>query len=264
MSNITLMWDADGSIESFSIYRAEQSMDPSNLPTPIATGISEKTYVDNNVVEDKTYFYRVASVKGGKQKISDEIRIKATPGYINKFYNINGLTLIKCNQSALKFKENGGLLFSVNQSSSETIKLDDSPVLQDFTAEFDYTQLSGTETWANLAFVFRTNHWETGDNGSSAYSLFFTKSIACLVRGTDSSTASETWLTRFSFNFALNQKYHIKIKAESALFTLFIDDIEIGTWNDTAQLKKGQFGFRSWDSSQKLSTLIENLVIKEN
>ena len=76
MSNITLTWNADGSIESFSVYRAEQTIDTSNLPPPIATGIKDKTYIDNNVVDDKTYFYRVASVKGGQQKISDEVSLK--------------------------------------------------------------------------------------------------------------------------------------------------------------------------------------------
>lgn len=78
MSNITLTWDADGSIESFSIYRAEQSMDSSNLPTPIATGIKDKIYVDSDVIEDKTYFYRVASIKGGQQKLSDEISVTSS------------------------------------------------------------------------------------------------------------------------------------------------------------------------------------------
>ena len=76
--NITLTWDADGSIESFSVYRAEQTIDTSNLPTPIATEIKDKTYIDHDVIEDKTYFYRVASVKGGQQKISDEISITAS------------------------------------------------------------------------------------------------------------------------------------------------------------------------------------------
>ena len=92
MSHITLTWNADGSIESFSVYRAEQSLDLNNLPTPIATGITDKTYVDSDIIEGKTYFYRIASIKGSQQKISDEVSLLATQtapevvDYVPSFY----------------------------------------------------------------------------------------------------------------------------------------------------------------------------------
>lgn len=92
MSNITLTWDSDGSIESFSVYRAEQTIDTNNLPAPIATGITDKTYIDRDVIDDKTYFYRVASNKVSQQKVSDEVSLAANQtapilvDYVASFY----------------------------------------------------------------------------------------------------------------------------------------------------------------------------------
>ena len=91
MSQIKLKWDADGSIESFSVYRAEQSIDVNHLPTPIATGLPDKSYIDTNITNNTTYFYRVASHKHDSIKLSDEVSILAKPWAITANLSIQSI-----------------------------------------------------------------------------------------------------------------------------------------------------------------------------
>lgn len=75
MGKTTLTWEYDGLVgEGFKIYRDDSPMDPENLPTPIATvGIEVREYVDETVIDNETYYYRVASYLGDTERISEEI-----------------------------------------------------------------------------------------------------------------------------------------------------------------------------------------------
>lgn len=77
MSSINLSWDADGTIDSYTIYRSESPMSVESLPAPLAENVLDKTYSDTTVVTGTTYYYRVASVANGAAKVSDEVMIKA-------------------------------------------------------------------------------------------------------------------------------------------------------------------------------------------
>ena len=77
MSTLTLSWNANGSIESFSVFKGTAPLDPNNLPKAIATGLTEKQFVDTDVIDGVTYYYRVASIAGKQQKLSDEAVIIA-------------------------------------------------------------------------------------------------------------------------------------------------------------------------------------------
>ncbi|MHA3063080.1 LamG-like jellyroll fold domain-containing protein [Acinetobacter sp. ANC 4641] len=73
MSSINLAWSADGNIDSYTIYRSESPIDINNLPVPIASGVTSKSYSDTTVVTGVNYFYRVASISLQASKISNEI-----------------------------------------------------------------------------------------------------------------------------------------------------------------------------------------------
>lgn len=73
MSSIELSWLSDGVIDSYSVYRNPSSFEVDNLPSPIATGITDKYYSDTDVVSGEVYFYRVGSISSGIEKISSEI-----------------------------------------------------------------------------------------------------------------------------------------------------------------------------------------------
>lgn len=77
MGIVNLNWSADGSPESYSIYRSETPMNANSMPLPLATGISLKSYSDNSIINNTKYYYRVGSIKGGVEKISDEIEVFA-------------------------------------------------------------------------------------------------------------------------------------------------------------------------------------------
>lgn len=77
MSSVNLNWDAAGQIDSYKVYRSTSPMNPSSLPVPLATGITAKSYSDTTAVTGNPYYYRVASVKSGIEKISSEKRIVA-------------------------------------------------------------------------------------------------------------------------------------------------------------------------------------------
>lgn len=79
-AKIKLTWDYDGVIgEGFHIYRSESPMDAGNLPEPIATvGIGIREYIDSDgIVEDETYFYRIASYLGTVLSVSEELEFFA-------------------------------------------------------------------------------------------------------------------------------------------------------------------------------------------
>lgn len=66
---------------TINVYRSQSPMDPDDLPSPIANlGGSAVIYVDDDVVEDETYYYRVGFVRGSESAVSSEIAIVAGAG----------------------------------------------------------------------------------------------------------------------------------------------------------------------------------------
>lgn len=60
---------------TFNIYRRESS-DP-NPPVAIATGLTSKEYSDTTAQNGQVYLYSVGAVKGGIEKVSNEIKTQA-------------------------------------------------------------------------------------------------------------------------------------------------------------------------------------------
>lgn len=66
-----------GHFDYFEIVRSSTPMDVENLPTPIATNIKTMYFVDTNVVEGATYYYRVIVWRDGVNYCSDELEAMA-------------------------------------------------------------------------------------------------------------------------------------------------------------------------------------------
>lgn len=83
MSSINLNWSAGGSIDSYKVYRSTSPMNVASLPVPLATGIAAKSYNDTTVSTGSPYYYRVASVKNGVEKVSSEtvFHLETDPNY---------------------------------------------------------------------------------------------------------------------------------------------------------------------------------------
>ena len=76
---IKLQWkDRNFSEELHRIYKSDTPMTLGMLPTPIATLSSNVTeYIDYDVIEGNTYYYRISAVRGNDEAVSDELEILA-------------------------------------------------------------------------------------------------------------------------------------------------------------------------------------------
>lgn len=71
MLNIKINWECDV-LATYSVFRSESTMDPTELPVPIATELTTKQYIDIDIVADTIYFYRVRSTYNNKEYVSEE------------------------------------------------------------------------------------------------------------------------------------------------------------------------------------------------
>ncbi len=78
MLNIRLTWECDVLSEFFNVYRSEESMNPLQLPIPVAINLTDKSFVDSNISADIVYFYRIKAFYNDKEYISDEILASVT------------------------------------------------------------------------------------------------------------------------------------------------------------------------------------------
>jgi len=76
---IKLQWkDRNFSEEQHRIYKSSTPMTLGMLPTPIATLSSNVTeYIDYDVIEGNTYYYRISAVRGSDEAVSDELMMVA-------------------------------------------------------------------------------------------------------------------------------------------------------------------------------------------
>ncbi|WP_269915575.1 LamG-like jellyroll fold domain-containing protein [Acinetobacter sp. HY1485] len=247
MSNITLTWDSDGSSESFSVYRAEQTIDTSNLPTPIATGITDKTYIDSDIIEDKTYFYRVASNKGNQQKISDEISIIAT-NHDQYFQFVDFLLFADGDMGTATFVDASQKKRTVKASNvvltkpkfSQYIKAKSAQLsanistlgISDFTLEIWVCPSSSSSSWARV--------FQIGSEGAGYLSLFRnsnTTPMQFILHARDSSGSS---VSLINADKAINTETaysHICLMRKDGVFYLFIDGILSGSNSQNTALR---------------------------
>jgi len=76
---IKLQWkDRNFSEEQHRIYKSSSPMTLGMLPTPIASlGSNITEYIDYDVIEGNTYYYRISAVKGNDEAVSDELMMVA-------------------------------------------------------------------------------------------------------------------------------------------------------------------------------------------
>lgn len=77
MSRIVLSWNQLSDFDTFDIFRSTSTIDVSNLPTPVATGLTDTRYSDSSVTSGTTYFYRIRTNYNGLSVLSDEFSLIA-------------------------------------------------------------------------------------------------------------------------------------------------------------------------------------------
>ena len=75
-SRLELNWKLDSFVDEQRYYCSETPIDIENLPTPKAIIVGDaRTYTDTAIEVGKTYYVAVSSVKGGIEKVSQEVEI---------------------------------------------------------------------------------------------------------------------------------------------------------------------------------------------
>lgn len=80
MAGICLEFAQFGDFDSFDIIRSQASMNgllDSELPSPIAMGLTTMFYVDSGVIKGQTYYYKARVWRNGDNSVSDEIACMA-------------------------------------------------------------------------------------------------------------------------------------------------------------------------------------------
>lgn len=85
---------------TYNVYRSEGKSDIGLLSTPIITGLTNKNFVDNTVVKNKIYYYRISIVMDdGKEIFSDEITTYSST-FDELISSMSPLTWIKLDESS--------------------------------------------------------------------------------------------------------------------------------------------------------------------
>ena len=90
MAGVKLEWAQFGDFDSFTIYRAEQSIDVTKLPNPLISGLKKGVFWDEQIEGGKTYYYRISTVLGDETILSNEISIYASNAFTAP-YNIKAV-----------------------------------------------------------------------------------------------------------------------------------------------------------------------------
>lgn len=79
--HIKLWWSVKKQPDSFNIYHSLSPFSPTNLPVPIATGLSATTREFRHLDQEHQYdhYYRIASVKNGRLYVSRGVLVKKKP-----------------------------------------------------------------------------------------------------------------------------------------------------------------------------------------
>lgn len=141
MSNVNLSWDADGTIDSYTIYRSESPMSVESLPAPIAENVLDKTYSDTTVVDGTAYYYRVASVAGESAKVSDEVMVKASAG--DEYWN-NVISLLNFEASIIDEKSRIWTALTTPVFTADGFQLTGNNLATPYSTDFDWNTGSYT------------------------------------------------------------------------------------------------------------------------
>lgn len=241
---------------TYSVYRREKIS--SNPPVAIATGLINKSFIDDTVEEGKLYLYSVGASDGAVERVSSEIEVSTQIVYENNFKSTDGLTFFHDNPATITADPiQGGLVIS--SSGSFVCRFNNCPNMRDFIAEFDVTHSNYPTQDASLLLVSRTTFWSS-QAGNLGYMLGLAQLRTYFCRGANSATNAETFITSTNITQSANVKYRVKIVASGNSFSIYRNNVRIGTYTNSTHNLSGGFGFRIYSPSQ-MATRLENLKI---
>ncbi|MHA3052609.1 fibronectin type III domain-containing protein [Acinetobacter sp. ANC 4640] len=232
MSSVNLTWDAAGQIDSYKVYRSTSPMNPSGLPAPLATGITAKSYSDTTAVTGTPYYYRVASVKNGVEKVSDEVIVFTEKLLVflpftksNKDYGSLGLTWV--NSGNVTFGADGAYFSTYAQSlyqMTHAVNFNN-----DFKISFEIKRTDSNNTYPNIFDNDNNGTWSPGSfglalGGDSAIDSLKNKIFVSL---------SYNYANPISITLSNNVFYFAEMQRSSGVVTIRINGSIVLTYTDT-------------------------------
>lgn len=86
---IDFTYAIDGFYHSVNYYRSDAPMNIDSMPQPTVTDINGLTFVDTTAENNKRYYVRFGAVRGGIEKISNEIVVNTIDNPIQNLFNNN-------------------------------------------------------------------------------------------------------------------------------------------------------------------------------
>ena len=254
MAGIRLEWAQFGDFDSFEVIRSDTSMASvadADLPSPIASNLKTMYFVDTTVTVGNTYYYKVRAWRDGVGVVSTEIKTVAT-AYENAvavllfdsdFSDLTGKTWTVSNVSidsdSAVF---GGSGYLVSQDSSD---------FSYGTGDFEWNiELSLSSTGGNQYIL---DHG-LGNSGTLSYHQNSLKYY-------NPSTGVGSPLYTTSIPLDVNTTYNVKVKRESGITSIYVDNVVKVTASDpcnytATKMWLGRYGDGGYNLNGKVSKLI--------
>ncbi len=238
MSSINLTWSADGTIDSYNVYRSTSPMNPASLPAPLATGVAIKSYNDASISLGNLYYYRVGSVRNGTEKVSAEIEALSFSEYANTYLRLKedvtdrGTNPKTFTNNGVTFSSGMGVFSGSQHIAANAKSADFNFGAGDFTIEFIFSiPNSGGGYAVDLRNLFgNTNTLVTSDYANLV-----------VVNPSNLSWSNGSVLRTVTMPFVANQVYAVAITRASGVLRIFIDGVKMLEVTDTTNCAGDRF-----------------------
>ncbi|MCX0345418.1 LamG domain-containing protein [Acinetobacter radioresistens] len=248
-----------GHFDSFDVIRSMVSMASVadvDLPTPIATGLKTMYYVDADVVEGLTYYYKVRVWRGTASFISDEVKIEAIEGVpiIDEFVvafnefdtgiaaNDDQIGMVWNDYTDYWEEEGGNGFLRLPQTGVAFINLP-SIGTQDYTMEF-FIRLDNKNYNHGQGFLFSTNY--VTSTSWAAIGMRNSASLTLYING--ASTGALTLPVTIKDKIMAKEWIHIAYERYGLNTTFYIEGFAVGSRSGNPDIPALKWCFGGSDS----------------
>lgn len=235
--NIDFSYIIDGFYNSVNYYRSESPMDINSMPSPIETNITGLSYRDDSAEKGKTYYIRFGSVRGGVEKISNEVKLKASPNLVelpltNDLIDIGSIGLNWISNGSISFSSKGaffGSSFLNYIQANYPLNMNNN-----FKISFEFERTGDNNTYP-LLFSNDSGLWSRGSCGLTVCGNYATSSFQNRILF----SVSGSYDKESSILINSNQMYKIVIERIDSNISITVDDVVVLSFLNSATINVG-------------------------